>query len=184
MLLRRSTSFRAPEGTSDRLPPAQESSPLRHCHHITAAACIFLQMSTMATQSSSRAHTPIDGNTAFWFFLLQKHLRLIMPKLSTCCREPPPPPSSFMPCLLLTFPESGVERTEWRSRRAREREGEITKSDPKRREREGERGERGAHKGLNAEWGKLPSRSSFKGFYGIKERVKSVWPSRAWASVD
>ena len=56
--------------------------------------------------------------------------------------RPAAPPPSFMPCLLLTFPESGVERTEWRSRRAREREGEITKSDPKRRGREsGERGE-------------------------------------------
>ena len=68
-------------------------------------------------------------------------------------------------------PRPGTGRRDYKVRSEEEREGER-------------RARRGAHKGLNAEWGKLPSRASFKGFYGIKERVKSVWPSRAWASVD
>ena len=84
-----------------------------------------------------------------------------MPKLSTCCRDPA---VVVVVHAVPAFDVSGEwSGAEWRSRpRAREREGEITKSDPKRRER------RGAHKGLNAEWGKLPSRAS-KVFMELKK---------------
>ena len=190
MLLRRSTSsFRAPEGTSDWLPHAQESSlfasplPSHHCSaggggmHILADVddgdAVFLQ----GSYTNRWQHCVL---VLFTSEASQIDHAQVVDVLSG---PRPLSPSSFMPCLLLTFPESGVERTEWRSRPGTgRRDYKVRSEEESRRGRES--AERGAHKGLNAEWGKLPSRASFKGFYGIKERVQSGWPSRAWASLD